>query len=141
MEKEPSHTETLTYPASNPRLNAFIGALAIFHEALGDLCGDPQMPMQQIRLLLALRIHDEILQADPPKYTGGQSSAISRNLSKLGGTAKDVAAGKSLGLLEAGPMEDDRRYNSAKLTRKGRQAIEAAALKASQMIGGLRREA
>ena len=108
--------------------------MATFSEVLGDLSGDTQMPMQQVRLLMALYIQGEVLQTELTKYTGVLGSAISRNLSKLGGTPKQVAAGQTLGLLTAGPTEEDRRYHTAKLTTKGRQVIEAAAAKAAMFV-------
>ena len=116
---------------SQSTITRVAGAVAVFTEVLGGLSGDAQMPMQQIRLLLSLYVHGELLQTDLGKYTGVRGSAISRNLSKLGGTSKEVAAGKTLGLLTAGPTEEDRRFHTAKLTAKGRHVIEAAAAKAA----------
>ena len=115
-------------------ISRVVGAVSVFSEVLGELSGDGQMPMQQVRLLCALFIHGELMQTDLVKHTGVQGSAISRNLLKLGGTKKTIEAGRSLGLLVAGPSDDDRRYHTAKLTAKGRQVIEAAAAKAALFV-------
>ncbi len=99
-----------------------VGAMAVFGEALGELSGDTEMPLQHQRLLLALYIHGDIMQTELVKFSGVKGAAISRTLTKLG---------RKMGLLWSGETEEDRRFKVARLLPKGREVIEAAARRAA----------
>jgi len=101
------------------------GLAGAFISSLSRSTGLSRLETQQQLLLLSLYASGEMSQAELPKHTGCQRSAVSRNIARLGDGEKP--------LLERGPgwvttREDlnDRRNNYVSLTPLGRAVIDRA---------------
>lgn len=92
--------------------------IARFLEILCDEAGDKTMPVQQIRLLLALFTYGTIQQLGMEKHTGVERSSNSRNVLKLG-PGEDPVKKPGLGLVESYDDLVDRRTKMVRLTPKG----------------------
>jgi DNA-binding MarR family transcriptional regulator len=94
------------------------------------------MEVQALLTLLLIAEHGEIAMAELQQHLGLGSSAMSRNIGKLGVTGyrngSNQKEAEGLGLVEAWENPLDRRVKLARLTPKGRAAV-ARALK---HIGG-----
>ena len=99
---------------------------AKFLEKLANLTGDSLMAMQQLSLLLQLRIHGTLNQQDLHRYTHVEKSANSRNIAKLGaGERPHLAQGP--GWVESYEDPMNRRTKLVRLTPKGSALLETAA--------------
>jgi len=111
------------------------GLAGAFISSLSRSTGLSRLETQQQLLLLSLYTGGEMSQAELPKHTGCQSSAVSRNIARLGDGEKP--------LLERGPgwittREDlnDRRNNYVSLTPLGRAVIDKAIKEVQPMFLG-----
>lgn len=107
--------------------------VAAFEEALGEVTGNTEMPMQQQQLLLQLYIHGELPQAELHKWTRVEKSANSRNVLKLGPGEKPwLKAGP--GYVESYEDARNRRIKHVRLTPKGKAIIEEAASRVATLF-------
>jgi len=111
------------------------GLAGAFISSLSRSTGLSRLETQQQLLLLSLYSGGEMSQAELPKHTGCQRSAVSRNIARLGDGEKP--------LLERGPgwittREDlnDRRNNYVSLTPLGRAVIDKAIKEVQPMFLG-----
>lgn len=115
--------------ASLTRVNAFVMA---YLEAVTDCTGDKTMPLQQLRLLVALAVHETLPQTDLERYTGVGKTSNGRNIDRLGGGSFREAG---LELVTSETDEKDRRYKLVRLTPKGRAVMSLAAEKVAAFFG------
>lgn len=102
---------------------------------LSEALQEPSIGANQLRLLLALRIHGEIQQVNLGTYAGVEKSAISRNVAKLGIGEKPVLK-PGPQLLVAERDIENRRHSIVRLTQKGRALIDGIATKAAVLLPG-----
>lgn len=106
---------------------------AKFLETLAETTGDSLMAMQQLTLLLQLRIHGTLNQQDLHRYTAVEKSANSRNIAKLGpGERPHIEPGP--GWVESFEDPANRRTKLVRLTPKGHALMDEVAKAAAQYI-------
>lgn len=98
-------------------------AVSKFMEKLCALTQDNTMPIQQVRLLLALYTYGQIGQLGLSEHTGVAPQSNTRNIAKLGPGEKMK---DGLGLVESYEDPIDRRHKMVRLTPKGHALIRSA---------------
>lgn len=111
-----------------------VAATEYMIRGLSEALKEPSIGSNQLRLLLALRIHGEIQQQELTKYAGVERSAISRNLAKLSIGEKPVLK-PGPQLLESFDDIKNRRQKIVRLTPRGAALIDDLAGDASVYIG------
>lgn len=126
----------MTTPAVNKGMTKEAKALTVaskFIEALSELTDDNLMPMQQMVLLVQLRVHGQLNQQELSQFTGVEKSSNSRNIAKLGaGERPHIEAGP--GWLESFEDPANRRSKLVRLTPKGKAMLDEAMKRAAAYL-------
>lgn len=106
---------------------------AEFLTAITELARMPDISVPQVQLLLQLRVHGTVLQANLAKLTGVEKSAVSRNVAKMGEGEKPKEA-PGPGWVTSERDLDNRKHNLVRLTQKGQALVEEAAMRAARFL-------
>ena len=98
-----------------------VAAAAKFLDELVEATNDATMPLQQVRLLLAIYINRELMQTDLPKHAGVAGASISRHIDQLGRNGPNWVKGER--------DEHNRKFNTVHITPEGRALIDGVARK------------
>jgi DNA-binding MarR family transcriptional regulator len=100
-----------------PTLNVLINATAHIRDAI-----DPEMPVQQLLVLLMVAKEPGITMKDLGQRARISQASMSRNVDELGMINRHRKPGKGVMIAEEDPM--NRRQKLLRLTPKGMRAVE-----------------
>ena len=105
-----------------------VGAASKFIDELVEATGDYTMPVQQVRLLLAVYLNRELMQTDLPKYTNLAGASVSRNVDRLGRDGPNWVATER--------DESNRKFQTVSITPDGKALIDGVARKVARYFKG-----